>query len=147
MFLRQQCGNGAGTLTHQACGGAHDFGAGDGWHVAPGLEAFLCGIQCEIQVCLAGMFHAANLFACGRVEHGQRLASRGFTPFAVDEKSGVWIAHGGLLEGMGIARMGQPYQQLPARIAEWQRVDIRHNARPHRFLWVTCAAPPMLRSA
>src|SRR5690606_13408760 len=81
-----------------------DSGAGDGRHVAPGLEAFLGGIECEIQVGLAGVCHAADLFAGGRVEHGQRLASSGFAPFAVDEKSGVWIAHGGLLLGTGIAK-------------------------------------------
>jgi hypothetical protein len=73
LLLRQQGANGAGAFAHQRGGAAHDLVALDGGQVAPGLEAFLRGGQRRVQVGDAGMGHAADFLAGGRVEDRQVL--------------------------------------------------------------------------
>ena len=92
--MRHQRADVGGALAHQRGGAAHDRAALQRRRVAPQLEAALRGGQRAVQVGDAGMGDAADLLAGGRVQHGQRLAAGGIAPLAVDEESGVGVAHG-----------------------------------------------------
>jgi hypothetical protein len=72
------------------------------------LKAFLGRLQGTVQVGDAGVGDAANFFAGGGVEHGQRFACGGIAPLAIDEKLGVGVCHGGFLVKSGdfLPKMG-----------------------------------------
>ncbi len=57
------------------------------------LVAVLRRLQRLVQLGLAGMRHASDLLACGRVEHDQRAAVARVQPDAIDEELGVRISH------------------------------------------------------
>ena len=101
LLLGQHGRNIASTFAHQCCGLAHDFVALHWQHVAPGLKAFLGRLQGAVQVGDAGVGDTANFFAGGGVEHGQRFASGGVAPLAIDEELGMGVCHGGFLVKSG----------------------------------------------
>ena len=95
LLLGQHGRDGAGAVAHQGGCAAHGLAAFDGRHVAPGLEAGQRGGQRGVQVGDAGVGHAADFLAGGRVEDRQGLAAGGVLPPAVDEELGVGVGHEG----------------------------------------------------
>ena len=82
-----------GTLAHQIGGLAHHLGALIGRDLAPGLETFFSGRQRLVEVGLAGMRDGADHLFGRRIEHGDRLAGSGGTPFSVDQQLYVRVIH------------------------------------------------------